>query len=164
MAGNVDFRNDLNAPLPGIGHQGANLLLGVVAAVVLRLGDPPEVGGPPPAPHLGEQGIFPDFHPPTLVVGEMPVHGVHPAQSRSIQKPANILRRYEVTADIQHKAIVGKRHGDFSFSRSSFVGKFPHQPDYTYPHPQLQGPKHPPPPPYPHLPKNITKNQPQTIG
>ena len=107
VAGNVHLRDDLNAPFQGVGHHLANLRLGVIAAVVLRFGDISEIGVCPPGAHLGELGVFLDFHTPALIVGQVPVQGVQAAHRGGVDELENILQGHEVAADIQHKTEIG---------------------------------------------------------
>ena len=118
VAGDLDLWDDLDAQGSGVVHHLANLVLGIIAAVVLCLGNIAEIRAAPPAAHLGQAGIFFDFQPPALVVGQVPVHGVQTAQGRGIQKRKNIRQLHIVAADIQHEAQIGgvfPFHGVSSF-------------------------------------------------
>ena len=109
MAGDFDFRHNVNAPLPGIGYHLAGLLLGVEAAVVLRFRHIAEKGIAPARADFRQGGIFLDFNPPALVVGEVPVHRVQAADRSGINELENVLNGHIVPAHIQHKAQIRTR-------------------------------------------------------
>ena len=116
MAGDVDFRHDIDSTLAGEGHNLTDVVLRVettilssvveliarqlqvriVLALSIAHADGVLVVGYAPRTTLGEQGIFLDFYAPALVVGEMPVELVNLVKRQHIEQLHHFLFRKEV--------------------------------------------------------------------
>ena len=115
MSRHIDFWHDGDVALLGIGHHVANLVLrvevravGLVNPILLGLIEIREeaVGGD--AAHGGELRIFLDFHTPALVVGEVPVEGVHLIIRHDVEHAFHLVDREEVARDVEHEAAIIK--------------------------------------------------------
>ena len=115
VARHVDFWHDGDVALLGIGHHVANFVLrvevravGLVNPILLGLIEIGEeaIGGD--AAHGGELRIFLDFHTPALVVGEVPVEGVHLIVRHDVEHAFHLVDREEVARDVEHEAAIVK--------------------------------------------------------
>ncbi len=93
MAGNVEFRNDANAALVGVGEQAANLFLGVIEAIGAVF------------VQLGEAFAF---DAEALIFREVPVEDVHFYGFHAIDVAAQNFQRDEVAAGVDHRAAPGE--------------------------------------------------------
>jgi hypothetical protein len=137
VTGQIDLRDDGDAPLGGVRDDLAQLVLGVEPAVpgavvgelrltVRHLADH---GLRPPRADLGESGVGVDLDPPALVVGEVEVQHVQPVQGERVDQPEYELLRHEVPGDVEHHPApselrrVGDPHGRYCESAVDLLGR-----------------------------------------
>ena len=107
----INFGNHLDVALGSVANHVAHLLLGVESAVrhavpFARIAT--DDGLCAHRTHLGEARIFLDFDAPTLVVGQVPVEGVHIVQCQHIDELLHLIDTVEMAADVEHHAAIGK--------------------------------------------------------
>ena len=95
MTGHLDFGNHHNTPFGRIGHDFADLVLRIVAAVrfVRILGRGPMVADNRPAAYgtgLGQSRVTANLDPPTLIVGQMPMKDIEFVQGKDVDKPLDL--------------------------------------------------------------------------
>ena len=108
MAGNFNFGNDFDAVFPGKADNVPDFFPGIEAGVVFRPGNATEKCFAPVGTHGGQRGILADFNPPALVVAQMPVHPVQPAQTRGGNDLPDGFRRQVMAAAVQHESPPGE--------------------------------------------------------
>jgi len=106
VPGHVDLGHHGHVPGLGIGHDLADLILGIEAPMWLAviLGVPARAadqGLGPPGPHLGELGVLADLDPPALVVGQVPVEPVHLVQGQEVDVLQYEFLGHEVAGHVQ---------------------------------------------------------------
>ena len=124
MAWDVNFGHYVDASLAGVGHDFADVVLSVVAAVFtaavevllgqLQVGvvltfsiahaDGVLVVRNAPGAALGQQGIFLDFYAPALVVGQVPVELVDFVERQHVEQLHDLLLGEEVARAVQFHA------------------------------------------------------------
>src|SRR3954452_3462921 len=93
VSGHIEFRDDTNATIVGIGDEVTNLILRVVKAVGAQ---------------LLELGITLTLDAETLVVGQVPVKDVQLHGGHAIEIAVEDLDRQEMAAYIEHQTTPGK--------------------------------------------------------
>ena len=115
VAGHVDFGNNVDVELLGVGHHVADFILRIeVRAVGLVLPihrvavhiRKTAVGSD--ASHLGQLGIFLDFDAPALVVAEVPVEAVHLVVGHHVEHTLDVLHGEEVARHVEHETAILK--------------------------------------------------------
>src|SRR5712672_4578326 len=93
VAGHVEFGDDSNAAITGVGDEVANFVLSVVEAVgTLRV----------------ELGEFFAFGAEALIFGEVPVEDVHFHGFEAVEIALEDIERDEVAGDVDHEAAPGE--------------------------------------------------------
>ena len=119
MTRHLDFGDDRHLALGGIGHDVANLVLGIVAAVgrtvvFARMGvEVADIGFAALRADTRQLGIFPNLDAPTLVVGQMPVEGIDLVGADDVDIGFDLIGREEVAAAIEMGTAVGETRGVF---------------------------------------------------
>ena len=115
VAGHIDFWDDGDVTLSGVGHHVLNLVLRIIVRTV-RLVYPvlrklvhirkAAVGRN--AAHARELRVLLYLHAPSLVVAQVPVEGVHFVVRHHVDHALHLFYREEVARHVEHKAAVLK--------------------------------------------------------
>ena len=113
VAGHVDFGHDFDVALTSVGHDVAELVLGVEVGAV-GLVDPVLGAGVHVGEHAvggnaadgGELGVLLDFHAPALVIAEVPVEAVHLVVGHEVNHALDVFDGEEVARNVEHEAAV----------------------------------------------------------
>ena len=108
MTRKLDFRDNLNPAFLSVLNDFPDLPVRIEAIVVFDSGENTEIGLSPMCTHTGQQRVLFNLDPPPLIIGQMPVHPVHPADLSSVKQPLDIPDGHIVTTDIQHKSAMLK--------------------------------------------------------
>ena len=111
VARHVNLGDDSNITVGSIAHDILDLLLSVVATIghaVVHGRVVAQHRSLAPSAHLGQTGIFFDFHSPALVIGQMPVQAIHTMQRHDVDKTLHRLDGKEVAHAVQVHATVGE--------------------------------------------------------
>ena len=111
VAGHVNFRDNGDIAIGSIADDVTNFLLRVESAIadtVVYRRIVTQGSAVAPASHLGQAGIFLDFHTPTLVIGQVPVQTVHAMQSQQVNIALYRRDREEVTHTVQVHPAIGE--------------------------------------------------------
>ena len=129
MAGHLDLGNHLDVAFGGIAHDFEGLLLGEVAGIgdgIVRTEVTSDHRALANGTDGSELGILLDFDAPALVVGEMPVEGVHVVESKHVDVGLDAVDGEEVAAHVEVHATIGKarRVGDVHGRQTNAVPLF----------------------------------------
>ena len=112
MTGQVYLRQHVNVAFCRIGHHLFHLFLSVVAAVVgvviLAAAQVAHHGTVAHRTYFIQLGIFLAFDAPALVVGQVPVEGIHVVQSQQVDVFLHELHGEEVPAHVEVHGAVGE--------------------------------------------------------
>ena len=110
MSRRLDFRQQCDELVPGVGHKLTNIIVRVDAAIARLLTWLSRIEFPPPAnsrhapgADLGEFGVFLDFDAPALVVGKVQMEAVELVSSHPIDVGLHFVHREEVPGDVQRQ-------------------------------------------------------------
>ncbi len=104
MSGHLDLRHDGDVPGRRIGHNRADLGLGVKTGMghAVMLAGKTARGARPPRAHLRQPGVALDFDAPALVFGQMPMQHVHFLQRQQVQHAQNAGLALEMPPFVEH--------------------------------------------------------------
>ena len=113
VAGHLDLGHDGDLPRSGVGHEVAELVLRVEAAVggaivALRVARVPDEGLAAPGPDAGQLRVPLDLHPPALIVGQVQVQAVELVQRQQVDQRADLRAGEEVPGGVEHHPTPGK--------------------------------------------------------
>ncbi|OQA69078.1 MAG: hypothetical protein BWY37_00873 [Firmicutes bacterium ADurb.Bin262] len=109
VPGHVDFGDHIDVPFGAISDDFTQFAFGIESAVVLSRVYLAEVGTQPYRALFGQQGIAFNRNSPTLVVGQMPVKGIHFKQGGCVDKGFDVAESRDVPGRIEQKAPVGEK-------------------------------------------------------
>ena len=109
MSGHFDFGHDLDKPVGRVTNAFAHLLPGVIPSVRLRvlLGTPvlgrPQVGAVAPGTPAGQFRILPDFDPPPLILGQMPLQAIQLVHRHQVDNRLDLLGTEKVPSRVEQQ-------------------------------------------------------------
>ena len=111
VAGHVDLGDYGDVSLRGVAHDLTRLVLCVVASVgntVIDSRVAPQHGHAALGAHLGQPRVFLDFDAPALVVGDVPVEGVHIMESHQVDILLHEAQGEVVARAVEHHAAIAE--------------------------------------------------------
>ena len=135
VAGHVDFGDDFDVALLGVGHDFAQVVERVVAAaavfrIVVERGAVRGVVALHRAradgSHGGQFRIFGNFDAPALVVGQVPVEAVELVDGSCVEQFLHLFLVEEVAAHVEHKSAIRHQRlvGDFNLRKRPVLARF----------------------------------------
>ena len=111
MTGQFYLGNDVDAAFCRIAHHFAQLFLRIVASVRCVVEEScvaTDDGMASLGTNLVQSRIFLALNAPSLIVGEMPVEGVHVVQGENVDILLHLFHRKEMAAHVEMHGAVGK--------------------------------------------------------
>ena len=111
VAGQVDFGDDFDAPVGGVGHDFPDVVLGIETAIALLAGVEgrfERFAAAAPGTDGRQFRILLDFHAPAVVVGQVPVELVDLVVGQPVEVTQDIIFTEERARDVEHAAAPGE--------------------------------------------------------
>ena len=108
VAGHIELGNYFNIVVVGICDYFADLILCEISGIFLGEVVLAEIRAAAAGADCNELGVAVNFNAPALVVGQMPVHGVHLDERGGVDELFDVLDRRHVARTVEHECAVFK--------------------------------------------------------